>query len=67
MADKTDWAFPAELQPTQGEFGFDLQEVFDAMVLIRAEVPDDAFTAQNLGTERAGNGVVIREIGRAHV
>ena len=63
MADKTDWAFPAELQPTQGEFGFDLQEVFDAMVLIRAEVPDDAFTAQNLGTERAGNGVVIREGG----
>ena len=27
MADKTDWAFPAELQPTQGEFGFDLPKL----------------------------------------
>jgi S1-C subfamily serine protease len=30
---------------------------------VRAEVPEDAFTAQILGTERAGNGVVIREDG----
>ena len=29
----------------------------------RAEIPEDAFTAQILGTERAGNGVVIRDDG----
>lgn len=63
MAEMSDWEFPAELQPQPGDFHFDLQETMDAMVLIRAEVPEDAFTAQNLGTDRAGNGVVIREGG----
>ena len=33
------------------------------MVLLRSEIPDDAFTASILGTERAGNGVVIRDDG----
>jgi S1-C subfamily serine protease len=33
------------------------------MVLIRAEVPEDGYTAANLGTERGGYGVVIREDG----
>ena len=31
------------------------------MVGLRASIPDDAFTAETLGTERAGNGVVIRD------
>ena len=31
--------------------------------MLRANVPDDAFTASILGTERAGNGVVIRDDG----
>ena len=30
------------------------------MVALRATVPTDAFTADTLGTERAGNGVIIR-------
>jgi S1-C subfamily serine protease len=30
---------------------------------VRAEIPDDAFTAQILGTLRAGSGVVIRDDG----
>jgi S1-C subfamily serine protease len=59
----SDWAFPAELQPRPGDFGFDLEKALDAVVLLRAEAPEDAFTAQILGTERAGNGVVIREDG----
>src|SRR5258708_9312985 len=33
------------------------------MVLLPSEVPEDAFTAGILGTERIGNGVVIREDG----
>ncbi len=33
------------------------------MVGIKADVPEDAFTAQTLGTERAGNGVLIRPNG----
>ena len=34
-----------------------------AVVGVRAIVPPDAFTADTLGTERAGNGVLIRADG----
>jgi S1-C subfamily serine protease len=57
------WAFPAELQPAQDEVAFDLQATLDAVVALRAEVPDDAYTASILGTERVGNGVVIGDDG----
>lgn len=55
------WAFPAELQPTAAETRFDLSTALDALVQVRAEIPDDAFTAEMLGTERVGNGVLIAE------
>lgn len=63
MAKSQEWAFPEALQPTADEAGFDLAHAFDALVLVRAEVPPDGFTAASLGTERAGYGVVIREDG----
>jgi S1-C subfamily serine protease len=63
MADPGIWAFPPELQPRPEESRFDLDAAFDSLVQLRAEVPEDAFTAQILGTERIGNGVVIREDG----
>jgi S1-C subfamily serine protease len=59
MDDITEWAFPQDLQPRQEDVRFDLKPALDSMVLLRAEIPDDAFTASILGTERAGNGVVI--------
>ncbi len=59
MADQVQWAFPSELQPKAGEVGFDLAVALDAVVGLRAAIPDDAFTASILGTERSGNGVVI--------
>ena len=34
-----------------------------AVVGVRAIIPADAFTAETLGTERAGNGVLIRDDG----
>jgi S1-C subfamily serine protease len=60
MAEPTHWAFPRELQPKAGEVGFDLAAAFDAVVALRVAIPEDAFTAPILGTERTGNGVVIR-------
>jgi len=63
MAETIHWAFPADLQPKEDEVDFALEAVFDAMVLLRAEVPEDAFTAPILGTERAGYGITIREDG----
>ena len=59
VADQTHWAFPSELQPKSGEVAFDLGAALNAVVALRIEVPDDAFTAPMLGTERTGNGVVI--------
>lgn len=63
MAGSANWAFPAVLQPDPGETRFDLASALDAVVLLRAEIAEDAFTAPILGTERAGNGVVIRQDG----
>jgi len=61
MAEQKDWAFPAEMRPRPEDWRFDLDHALDAVVMLRAEIPDDAFTASILGTERAGNGVVIGE------
>jgi S1-C subfamily serine protease len=63
MADPGNWAFPPELQPRPEASRFDLDAAFDSLVQLRAEVPEDAFTAGILGTERIGNGVVIRDDG----
>ena len=63
MAEQGNWAFPKEVQPRQDELRFELDPVLDAVVQLRSEVPDDAFTATILGTERAGNGIVIGDDG----
>ncbi len=63
MSDSDDWSIPDEMQPSGPEVGFDLARALDSMVAIRAEVPEDAFTASILGTDRTGNGVVIDEAG----
>lgn len=63
MAAPGNWAFPDALQPRPEEAGFDLAAALDAVVQLRVEIPQDAFTASILGTERAGNGVVIGDDG----
>ncbi len=42
---------------------YDLESALDSVVQLHATIPDDAFTAPILGTERAGNGVVIGDDG----
>jgi len=63
MAQQKEWEFPSEMRPRPEDWKFDLDAALDAVVLVRSEIPEDAFTAPLLGTERAGNGVVIREDG----
>ncbi|HLE66998.1 MAG TPA: S1C family serine protease [Burkholderiales bacterium] len=63
MENSNDWAFPSEMRPRSEDLRFDLDAALDSMVLLRAEIPEDAFTASILGTERAGNSVVIRDDG----
>ena len=50
-------------RPNPEEVAFDLEEVMSAVIPLGAEIPSDAFTAQILGTEREGNGVVIDDEG----
>ncbi|MDQ2802942.1 MAG: S1C family serine protease [Pseudomonadota bacterium] len=59
----TDWEIPPNLQPDPGDYPYDLERALRAVVGLKSYIPDDAFTADTLGTERAGSGVVIRESG----
>ena len=63
MGQLSDWVFPEQLQPRPAELRFDLHEALRSVVALRAEVPEDAFTASVLGTERTGNAVLIRQDG----
>jgi S1-C subfamily serine protease len=63
MAAQKDWAFPTEMRPKPEDWRFDLDRALDSVVQLRAEIPEDAFTASILGTERGGNGVVIGDNG----
>ena len=63
MAEQSDWEFPAAAQPTPEDVGFDLDRALSSVVAVSAHIPEDAFTASILGTERGGNGVVIDESG----
>ena len=57
---KIDQTIPANLQPKATEYSFDLEEALRSIVALRATVPEDAFTAGTLGTDRAGSAVHIR-------
>lgn len=59
----SEWEIPSDLQPDPTEHEFDLDQVLRSVVAVKAMVPADAFTAQTLGTERIGSGVVIRPDG----
>jgi S1-C subfamily serine protease len=43
--------------------GFDLDRALKSVVTIQSSIPEDAYTAQTLGEQRTGSGVVIRESG----
>ncbi|MFO1312393.1 MAG: S1C family serine protease [Burkholderiales bacterium] len=63
MAEITHWSFPTELQPAPSEVAFDLDRALQSVVRLSSHIPEDGFTASMLGTERTGNGVVIRSDG----
>jgi S1-C subfamily serine protease len=63
MAESTQWAFPTSLQPKAERVRFDLAAALKSVVMLRAEIPEDAFTTPILGAERFGNGVVIGDDG----
>jgi len=60
MPSVSDWKVPSSAQPKPEDYDYDLEQALACVVGLRATVPADAFTADTLGTERAGNGVLIR-------
>ncbi len=58
-----EWEVPAGGQPRAEDYAFDIDRALASVVAVTARVPADAFTAETLGTERSGNGVLIREDG----
>jgi len=59
MASMTEWRVPPAIQPRAADYAFDLDRALSSIVGLHSIVPADAFTAETLGIERAGNGVVI--------
>lgn len=67
MSEAKDWALPPELRPDPQSLAYDLAAAMRSLVLLRAEVADDAFTANVLGTQRLGHGVLVPVAGRTLV
>src|SRR5713226_5215523 len=63
MARTIEWEIPGEFQPKSEDCDFDLERALSAVLGLQATVPQDAFTAGTLGTERAGSAVLIRKDG----
>ena len=59
MAALIEWKVPPGVQPRPEDYSYDLDRVLSSMVGLHSIIPPDAFTAETLGVERAGNGVLI--------
>ena len=59
MPSLLEWKVPPSAQPRAQDYGYDLERALSAVIGLHAIIPPDAFTAETLGVERAGNGVLI--------
>jgi S1-C subfamily serine protease len=59
MASLLEWKVPAAAQPRAQDYSYDLERALSSVIGLHAIIPSDAFTADTLGVERAGNGVLI--------
>ena len=59
MPSLTEWKVPPANQPRPGDYSFELDRALASVVGLHSIIPADAFSAETLGTERAGNGVLI--------
>ncbi len=63
MASTEEWVFPSSLRPNPENLEFDLNKAINSVVKIKARISTAAFTAEILGTERIGSGVLINDQG----
>ena len=63
MPSMPDWKVSPSVQPKPEDYDYDLDRALAAVMGLHAIIPNDAFTAETLGSERAGNAVLINERG----
>src|ERR1700674_563487 len=63
MPSVSDWKVSPSVQPNPRDYTYDLDLALSAVVGLRSNIPGDAYSADILGTERAGHGVLIRKDG----
>ena len=63
MPADADWQVSPAFQPDPDDYDFNLDAALSAVVSLKSTVPEDAFTAGILGTERSGCGVFIERSG----
>lgn len=63
MANLSNAKVSPAIQPKPENYDYDLDAALASVVGLRSIIPADAFTADTLGTERTGNGVLIRDKG----
>jgi S1-C subfamily serine protease len=59
MSSLIEWKVPPAAQPRPENYSYDLDRALSSVVGLHALIPSDGFTAETLGVERAGNGVLI--------
>jgi S1-C subfamily serine protease len=59
MAALTEWKVPPSAQPRAEDYAYDLERALSSVIGLHSIIPPDGFTAETLGVERAGNGVLI--------
>jgi len=63
MENADEWKFPHSLRPNPEKLLFNLDSAVNSVVKVRTSIPAAAFTADVLGTERIGSGVLINNSG----
>ena len=59
MAEHEFYSIDPDLRPDPATYAFDLKARLASVVGLQSKVPNNAYTVQALGEERAGHGVVI--------
>ncbi len=58
-----DYKVSPSVQPKPEDYSYDLDRALASVMGLHSIIPGDAFTAETLGTERAGNAVLINDRG----
>ena len=54
---------PKRAVPEPARLNYDLERALTSVVALQTQIPEDALTAETLGTERSGHGVLIGDRG----